>query len=99
MFDATNSRVLLDGLGQPHSLMRDGDGFLVLDSGGGRVVRFDAAGVRQEQPLDGFLRGCGVNDRYAGVKPWDYPSMIYHHPVHDSALDFLRLQKVLRGEA
>ena len=58
VFDATNSRVLLDGLGQPHSLMRDGDGFLVLDSGGGRVVRFDAAGVRQEQPLDGFLRGC-----------------------------------------
>lgn len=45
-----------------------------------------------------FFRGCGITDRYAGVKPGDYPQMVYHDPVHDSVLDFLRLQKVLRGE-
>lgn len=45
-----------------------------------------------------FLRGCGVTDRYAGVRPSDYPQMVYHDPVHDSVLDFLRIQKVMSGE-
>jgi len=44
-----------------------------------------------------FFRGCGINDRYAGVKPSDYPQMVYHDPVHDSVLDFLRLQKAMGG--
>lgn len=36
-------------------------------------------------------------DRYAGIGPWDFErqGMIYHHPVHDSALDWLRYQKSL----
>lgn len=46
-----------------------------------------------------FFRGLGLNDRYAGVKPSDYPQMVYHDPVHDSVLDFLRLQKAMRGES
>ncbi len=46
-----------------------------------------------------FFCGCGVTDRYAGIKAWEVDGMIYHHPVHDAALDWLRLQKVMRGQA
>lgn len=60
VLDITNRRVVIDGLGHPHSLMPNGDGFLVLDSSGERVVRFDAGGMRQERRLAGFLRGCSA---------------------------------------
>lgn len=59
MNTATRS-VLLDGLGLPHSLMPLDDGYLVLDSTGSRVIRFDHGGVRAEQKLAGFLRGAAA---------------------------------------
>lgn len=37
------------------------------------------------------LKAWGA-DRYAGIDPKDIPRMVYHHPVHDSALDWLRMQ-------
>ena len=58
IIDVTNRQVVLDRLGQPHSLQRFGDGFLALDSDGERVIRFDHGGIRQQQALSGFLRGA-----------------------------------------
>jgi hypothetical protein len=57
VINLTSGHMLLDGLGQPHSLQRLGDEFLVLDSEGERIIRFDNAGIRQQQALSGFLRG------------------------------------------
>lgn len=42
-----------------------------------------------------WLRGVGVQDRYAGMKPWEIEGFVYHDPRHDAALDFLRIQWVL----
>lgn len=42
---AKRQSVVLGGLGQPHSLSVDGDGFIVLDSDAHRVVRFDHYGI------------------------------------------------------
>ena len=61
VYDATARRVLLDGLGYPHSVMPAGDGFIVLDSGRGRVLRFGHEGVRQVCQLGGFLRGATLH--------------------------------------
>lgn len=38
-------------------------------------------------------------DRYAGIGPWHYETrgFIYHDPVHDSALDWLRYQHALES--
>lgn len=44
-----------------------------------------------------WLRGVGVEDRYAGMKPWEIEGFIYHDPIHDAALDFLRVQWVLEN--
>ena len=60
VIDATNRRVVLGGLTQPHSLEPNGGGFLILDSDGGRVIRFDHTGIRQQQILSGFLRGLAM---------------------------------------
>ena len=58
---ANGRRVVLVGLGQPHSLEPDNNGFLVLDSDGHRVIRFDHSGVRQQRTVDGFLRGIAAS--------------------------------------
>jgi hypothetical protein len=64
VFSMTERRVLVDGLAFPHSVMLANDGFLVLDSGRSRVLRFDRNGIREEQVLEGFLRGmCLLGDR------------------------------------
>lgn len=57
VIDVTNQRVILDGLGYPHSLQADGENFIVLDSSGERIIRFDRNGIIQQQELAGFLRG------------------------------------------
>lgn len=38
-------------------------------------------------------------DRYGGIGPWHYQTrgFVYHHPVHDSALDWLRYQAALES--
>jgi hypothetical protein len=64
VFSVTERRVLVDGLAFPHSVMISNDGFIVLDSGRSRVLRFDRSGILQEQVLEGFLRGiCLLDDR------------------------------------
>lgn len=42
-----------------------------------------------------WLKGVGQMDRYAGVNPKDIPTMVYHDPRHDAALDWLRIQKTM----
>lgn len=60
VIDAANQRVVIDGLGYPHSLEPSGNKFIVLDSSGGRVIRFDRGGIVQQQALTGFLRGAAA---------------------------------------
>lgn len=60
VMEVGSRRLLVQGLGLPHSLMPHLDGFLVLDSVGARVIRFDRSGVQTEQTLAGFLRGATV---------------------------------------
>jgi hypothetical protein len=60
VIEAGHRHVVLAGLGQPHSLAKDGDGFLILDSNAHRVVRFDRTGIRQQAYLSGFLRGVAT---------------------------------------
>ena len=60
VMDAATGRVLVQELGLPHSLMPHRDGFLVLDSVGARVIRFDRSGVLKECQLAGFLRGAAT---------------------------------------
>ncbi len=60
VMEVASRRVLLQGLGLPHSLMPHRDGFLVLDSVGSRVIRFDRSGVLAERTLAGFLRGAAT---------------------------------------
>ncbi len=60
VINALRREVALAGLGQPHSLCRDDAGFIVLDSDGHRVIRFDCTGIRQQQSLTGFLRGIAL---------------------------------------
>lgn len=60
VIDVTQQRVVIDGLGYPHSLEPIGNQFIVLDSSGGRVIRFDRGGVVQQQALSGFLRGAAT---------------------------------------
>lgn len=43
-----------------------------------------------------WLKGIGQMDRYAGVNPKDIPTMVYHDPRHDAALDWLRIQKTMQ---
>ena len=57
VINVTNRQVVLDRLGQPHSLQRRDKEYLVLDSDGEQVIRFDLAGIRQQRALPGFLRG------------------------------------------
>ena len=54
------TQVLIAGLGQPHSLIREADGYLILDSDAQRVLRFDRDGIRQQAVLSGFLRGAAA---------------------------------------
>lgn len=54
--------VFLQGLGMPHSLMPNDDGFIVLDSVESRVIRFDSTGVLMDKPLVGFLRGAAIQN-------------------------------------
>ena len=61
IYSVAERRVLLDDLGYPHSVMHIGDEFLVLDSGRSRVLRFGRDGIRQEQRLEGFLRGASLS--------------------------------------
>jgi hypothetical protein len=58
VMDVASRQVLVQGLGLPHSLIPHRDGFLVLDSVGSRVIRFDRSGVLAERTLAGFLRGA-----------------------------------------
>ena len=37
-------------------------------------------------------------DRYAGVRVDDFGGAIYHHPLHDAAVDHMRIYKVLHSE-
>jgi len=60
VIDVTNQRIILDGLGYPHSLEPDGEQFIVLDSTGERVIRFDHNGIVQQQAVSGFLRGASA---------------------------------------
>ena len=59
VIDITNQRVIVDGLGYPHSLLANGKKSIVLDSSGGRVIRFDRSGIVQQQALSGFLARRG----------------------------------------
>ena len=61
VINVTTRRVILDRIGYPHSLEPNGNGFLVLDSHGQRVIRFNQTGIRQEQVLSGFLRGIAAS--------------------------------------
>jgi hypothetical protein len=60
VLDITNQRVIVDGLGYPHSLQPSGNKFIVLDSSGERIIRFDRSGVVQQQAASGFLRGAAA---------------------------------------
>jgi hypothetical protein len=60
VIDITNQRVVVDGLGYPHSLLSNGKQSIVLDSSGGRVIRFDRGGIVRRQALSGFLRGAAA---------------------------------------
>ena len=60
VLDVATREVLVQGLGLPHSLMPHRGGFLVLDSVGSRVIRFDRSGVLAERTLTGFLRGAAA---------------------------------------
>jgi hypothetical protein len=60
VIDVPNQRVVLDGLGYPHSLLTYGNKFIVLDSSGERIIRFDRSGIVQQQALPGFLRGAAA---------------------------------------
>ena len=42
------------------------------------------------------LRFLG-SDRYGGIAPDAIPGMIHHHPLHDAALDHLRILKAMHG--
>jgi hypothetical protein len=60
VIDVANQLVMVDGLGYPHSLAPSGNKFIVLDSSGERVIRFDRSGIVQQQALTGFLRGAAA---------------------------------------
>ena len=60
VINATTRQMVLAGLTQPHSLEPDGAAFLVLDSDGHRLIRFDHSGILQQQALTGFLRGMAT---------------------------------------
>jgi hypothetical protein len=60
VINAGRRRVVLVGLGQPHSLSATRNGFLVLDSEAQRVIQFDHTGIRHQQILSGFLRGTAT---------------------------------------
>jgi len=57
VIDHAGRRVIIAGLGQPHSLLKEANGFLILDSDAHRVVRFDRTGIKLQAFLGGFLRG------------------------------------------
>lgn len=48
--------------------------------------------------LSTFCRVLGY-DRYAGVRVSDIPGAVYHNALHDSAVDHLRVMKVLHTVA
>jgi hypothetical protein len=60
VIDAGQKRVIIAGLGQPHSLVKERDGFLILDSDAHRIVRFDRTAITQQALLSGFLRGAAT---------------------------------------
>jgi hypothetical protein len=62
VIDTGLAHVMIAGLGQPHSLIKEPDGFLILDSDAHRVVRFDHGGIRQQAVLSGFLRGAATGE-------------------------------------
>jgi hypothetical protein len=63
VIDPGQRHVLIAGLGQPHSLVMEGPGCLILDSDAHRIVRFDRSGIKQHAFLSGFLRGAASWDR------------------------------------
>ncbi|MEJ0017937.1 MAG: hypothetical protein WDN25_15500 [Acetobacteraceae bacterium] len=60
VINATHRQVVLGGLTQPHSLTPNGSGYLILDSDGRRIIRFDHTGVTGQQALSGFPRGIAT---------------------------------------
>lgn len=43
-----------------------------------------------------YLEGLGCDNRYGDIKPDKIPSeLVYHNPVHDSVVDFIRIQIAL----
>jgi len=68
-FGAGGHRVLFGPLAQPHSLMSDGDGVLLIESHTSEVVRIDlASGTRRRlAQFTGFLRGLAFGSGEAAV--------------------------------
>jgi hypothetical protein len=60
LFSLRQSRVLMDGLSGPHSVMPYRDGYIVLDSANAQVIFFNLSGMRETVRLEGFLRGAVV---------------------------------------
>jgi hypothetical protein len=58
IFSIRERRAILDGLSGPHTLMRHGEEFVVLDSANAQVVFFVPGGQRRTVQLQGFLRGA-----------------------------------------
>lgn len=60
VFSVGRGRSVLDGLFKPHSLIRYGEGHVVLDSGNSQVVYLDGTEARHISRLEGFVRGAVV---------------------------------------
>lgn len=63
IFSMRERRAVVDGLSGPHTLMRYGDGFAVLDSANAQVVFFVPGGERRTVQLQGFLRGAVISGK------------------------------------
>jgi hypothetical protein len=92
VINAGRRRVVLAGLGQPHSLLPYKSGFLVLDSEGHRVVWFDHTGIRLQTELSGFLRGIAAAGGSVFVASSAGRVISRKNPAVPSARDFWNME-------
>ncbi len=63
VFSTRERKVVLEGLSEPHSLIRYRDGYAILESANARLLFFKAGGDGLSVRLQGFLRGALMSNK------------------------------------